>query len=283
MTVKIITDTSCDLPPELEGELKRLGVKAIPFLFHFGLEEHWDKTMSVKEFLARAAKTWPTTAAPSVGAFIEAFRECVVAGDQVVCITITSKHSATYSTAVLASQEFPAGQVAVVDSLELSLGQGLLVLAAARAAREGKSLEQVVETVRALHKRLHFFLAFETVEYLVKGGRASRLTGALASVLKIRPIIALVDGELTLLEKPRGREAARQKLLQMALSHFPAEMVGVAHIDNEAGARELLKELSAQTGYPAEKILLVDVGLALAAHGGPGTVGVVVASKVAGD
>ncbi len=279
MTVRIVTDTSCDLPPEFEGELKALGVKAIPFLFHFGLEGHEDKSMSIKEFLARAAKTWPTTAAPSAGAFMQAFREFVDAGDQVVCITITSKHSATYSSAVLASQQFSPGQVTVVDSLSLSLGQGLLVLAAARAGREGKSPEQVVETVKALWQRLHFLIGLESVEYLVKGGRASRLTGALASLLKLRPILSVVDGELTLAEKPRGKEAARQKLLQMALRHFPAETVGLIHIDAEERAQELAAEIAAQTGYPREKMLVVETGMALATHGGPGTVGVVIASK----
>jgi len=279
MTVRIVTDTSCDLPPEFEGELKALGVKAIPFLFHFGLEGHEDKSMSIKEFLARAAKTWPTTAAPSAGAFMQAFREFVDAGDQVVCITITSKHSATYSSAVLASQQFSPGQVTVVDSLSLSLGQGLLVLAAARAGREGKSPEQVVETVKALWQRLHFLIGLESVEYLVKGGRASRLTGALASLLKLRPILSVVDGELTLAEKPRGKEAARQKLLQMALRHFPAETVGLIHIDAEERAQELAAEIAAQTGYPREEMLVVETGMALATHGGPGTVGVVIASK----
>ena len=279
MTVRIVTDTSCDLPPEFEGELKALGVKAIPFLFHFGLEGHEDKSMSIKEFLARAAKTWPTTAAPSAGAFMQAFREFVDAGDQVVCITITSKHSATYSSAVLASQQFSPGQVTVVDSLSLSLGQGLLVLAGARAGREGKSPEQVVETVKALWQRLHFLIGLESVEYLVKGGRASRLTGALASLLKLRPILSVVDGELTLAEKPRGKEAARQKLLQMALRHFPAETVGLIHIDAEERAQELAAEIAAQTGYPREKMLVVETGMALATHGGPGTVGVVIASK----
>jgi len=283
MTVRIVTDTSCDLPAELERELKELGVKIIPFLFHFGLESYEDKSMSIKEFLARAAVTWPTTAAPSAGAFIQAFRECVEAGDQVVCITITGKHSATYSSAVLASRQFPAGQVTVVDSLSLSLGQGLLVLAAARAGKEGKSPEQVVETVKALQRRLRFFISLDNVEYLVKGGRASRLAGTLASLLRLRPILTVVDGELTLAEKPRGREAARQKLLQMVLSCFPAEIVGVIHVDAEATAQELAAMIVAQSGYPRDKILIVETGLALATHGGPGTVGVVVLSEQMGE
>lgn len=280
MSVRIVTDTSCDLPPELERESKELGVKVVPFLFHFGLEAHEDKSMSIKEFLARAAMTWPTTAAPSVGAFAQAFRECIEAGDQVVCMTITSKHSATYSSAVLASQQFPAGQVTVVDSRSLSLGQGLLVLAAARAGKEGKSPAQVVEVVRALQQRLHFFIGLDTVEYLVKGGRASRLTGALASVFRIRPILGLMDGELTLVEKPRGKVAAQQKLLQLVVRCFPAEVVGVIHIEAETLAQELAAAIASQTGYPLEKILIVETGLALATHGGPGAVGVVVVSSV---
>ena len=233
----------------------------------------------MKEFLARAASTWPTTSVPSSGAFAQAFRECVEAGDQVVCITITGNHSATYSAAVLASQEFPSGQVTVVDSQSLSIAQGLLVLAAARAAQEGKSSQAVVATVKELQERLHLFITLDTVEYLVKGGRASRLSGIMAGLLRIRPILTLVDGELTLLEKPRGRKTAKRKLIELARGRFPAETVGVAHIACEEEARELVSEISLQTGFPEEKILLAETGMVIATHGGPGTLGIVVVSK----
>ena len=279
MGVRIVTDTSCDLPPRLEQELEELGVIIVRFLFRFGLEECEDKTISMKEFLARTESTWPTTSVPSSGAFAQAFRECVEAGDEVVCITITSNHSATYSAAVLASQEFPSGQVTVVDSKSLSIAQGLLVLAAARAAQEGKSLEAVVETIKELQQHLHLFITLDTVEYLVKGGRASRLSGIMAGLLKIRPILTLLDGELTLLEKPRGRKAAEQKLIELARGRFPAETVGVAHIACEEEAKELIPEISLQTGFPEEKILLAETGMVIATHGGPGTLGIVVVSK----
>jgi DegV family protein with EDD domain len=121
MGVRIVTDTSCDLPPGLEKEIGELGVIIVPFHFRFGLEECEDKTISMQEFLARAERAWPTTSVPSSGAFAQAFRECVEAGDEVVCITITGNHSAVYSAAMLASQEFPPGQVTVVDSKSLSL------------------------------------------------------------------------------------------------------------------------------------------------------------------
>ncbi|MBC8248249.1 MAG: DegV family protein [Anaerolineales bacterium] len=209
MGVRIVTDTSCDLPPSLEQELDELGVIIVRFLFRFGLEECEDKTISMQEFLTRAERVWPTTSVPSSGTFAQAFRGCVEAGDQVVCITITGNHSAVYSAAVLASQEFPAGQVTVVDSKSLSIAQGLMVLAAARAAQEGKSSQAVVETINELRERLHLFITLDTVEYLVKGGRASRLTGVMAGLLKLRPILTVLDGELTLLEKPRGRKASK--------------------------------------------------------------------------
>jgi DegV family protein with EDD domain len=280
MGVRIVTDTGCDLPPSLERELEELGVVIVRFLFCFGLEECEDKTIPMKEFLARAESTWPTTSVPSSGAFAQAFRQCVEAGDEVVCITITGNHSATYSAAVLGSQEFPPGQVTVVDSKSLSLPQGLMVLAAARAAQEGKSAQAVVDTIKELQERLHLLITLDTVEYLVKGGRASRLSGIMAGLLKIRPILTLVDGELTLLEKPRGRKAAKQRLIELAKGRFPAETVGVAHIACEEEAKELVSEIALQTGFPEEEILLAETGMVLATHGGPGTLGIVVVSEL---
>lgn len=279
MGIRIVTDSSSDLPSQLEKELKELGAKIVPFLFHFGLESCVDKTMSMKEFLSRAEKLWPQTSVPSPGAFLQAFRECVEAGHQVICLTITGRHSGSYASAALAGQQFPTGQVTVVDSESLSLGQGLLVLAAARAAQAGKSVDAVVETIKELQRRLHVFITLDTVKFLVKGGRASRLSGALAELLKIRPILTLIGGELTLLQKVRSRESAKQRLIELVKAHFPVEFIGVAHIACETEARELASEIARQTGFPLEKIPVVETGMVLATHGGPGTLGAIVVSQ----
>jgi len=279
MAVRIVTDTSCDLPPDLEREIREIGVIIVPFTFRFGLEECQDKSISMEEFLARAEGNWPTTSVPSTGEFVQAFREIVESGDVVVCITITGSHSATYSAAVTASQQFAPGQVTVVDSRSLSMGQGLLVLAAARAAREGKGPEGVVEAIAKLRKRLRLFITLDTVQYLVRGGRASRLSGVVATLLRIRPILTLIDGELTLLDRPRGRKAAKQKLMELAKGCCPAETVGVAHIAREEEAKALISDFSLQTGYPEEEVLLTETGMILATHAGPGTLGIVVVSK----
>ncbi|NBD35268.1 MAG: DegV family EDD domain-containing protein, partial [Chloroflexi bacterium] len=140
MGVRIITDTGCDLPP---GQEDALDIIAIPFFFHFGMETHRDKQMPMAAFLAKAREEWPKTAAPSSEEFAEAFQTCLDAGDDVLCLTITSQHSATYNAAVLASQEFPAERVAVLDTQSLSIGQGVLVEAAAQAAQQGASLAEV--------------------------------------------------------------------------------------------------------------------------------------------
>jgi DegV family protein with EDD domain len=279
MSVRIVTDTSCDLPPDLERELLASGVQMIPFLFHFDQEACPDKSMSMREFIERANKVWPTTAAPSVGAFVQAFRRVVEAGHQVLCLTITGRHSATYSTAVLAAQEFEPGEVTVLDSNALSMAQGLIVLAASRAAQAGATVQEVVARVEDVRRRLELYFTLESVDYLVRGGRASRLVGALASLLRLRPIITLVDGELTLIEKPRSRAGSVARLMALARALLPAETIGVMHIDCPDEADQLAAEMSAMSGLPRDHILVTETGMALAAHGGPGTLGVVVVSQ----
>lgn len=275
MTVKIVTDTSCDLPGGLEQEFD---ITSVPLIFLFGDEQFKDKTIPMAEFWEKAQAVWPKTAAPSSGDFERAFHQVVDAGHQVVCITVTSKLSATYNAALVASQHFTPDQVAVVDSTTLAIAQGHLVLAAAQAARTGQSLTDVVRTAEAMRDKLHLYISLDTVQYLVKGGRASKLSGILAGLLKIRPLLGMQDGELVLLEKLRGRQNAKQCLLEMALEHFPAERVAVAHVACLDEAQELAATLAAKTGFPVEAIPIIEVGMALATHGGPGTLGIGVVS-----
>jgi len=279
MGVRIVTDSSCDLPPQLDEELRGYGVKMVPIFFRFGSEEFADKSMPMQEFFGRAAQVWPQTAVPAPGAFVEAFREPVEAGHEVVCLTITGKHSAIYDAAAVASRQFPAGAVTVIDSSTLSIGLGVLVIAAARAAAQGKSVAEIVATVTELQRRLHLFITLDTVDYLVKGGRASRIGGLVAGLLRIRPILTLRDGELTLLGKPRGREAAKRELIELARAESPADVLGVGHVACEGEARQLIAELARQMEFPAEKIFLIETGMVLATHAGPGTLGIVAVRK----
>jgi DegV family protein with EDD domain len=279
MGVRIVTDTSCDLPSDLEAELLAAGTQMIPFLYHFGQEACLDKTISMAEFLERAQQQWPTTAAPSAGAFAKALQRIVEAGHQALCITITGRHSATYHTAALAAEEFEADQVQVVDSRSLSLAQGLLVLAAVRAAQAGATLQEIVSRVEDLKRRICFYFALDTLDYLVKGGRASRLVGILANLLRLRPILTLDDGELTLIEKPRQRSAAKARLIALAQGCLPAQTIGIMHVACASEAAELAEEISRVSGVPLGQIPIAETGTALATHSGPGALGVVVVPR----
>lgn len=279
MGVRVVTDTSCDLPPELEAEVLAAGTQMIPFSYHFGQETCLDKTMSIRAFLERAQQVWPTTAAPSAGVFARAVQRVLEAGHQALCITITGKHSATYNAAVLAAQQFAEGQVGVVDSRSLSLAQGLLVLTAVRAAQSGATLQEIVRRLEELKQRMCFYFALDTLDYLVKGGRASRLVGILANLLRLRPILTLDDGELTLIEKPRRRSAAKARLVALAQRCLPAETIGVMHVDCASEAAELAEEMARVSGVPREQIPIAETGAALATHSGPGALGVVVVPR----
>jgi DegV family protein with EDD domain len=270
MGVRIITDTGCDLPP---GQEEALDIIAIPFFFHFGMETHRDKQMPMAAFLAKAREEWPKTAAPASEEFAEEFRTCLDDGDDVLCLTVTGQHSATYNGAILASQDFPADRVAVIDTLSLSIGQGMLVEAAAQAAQQGASLAEVQTVVRVLQERLHLYLTLDTLEFLVKGGRASRFSHVLSNLLRIRPILTMEDGKLTLLAKSRGRDAAKQKLLALVQQHGPLQAARVGHVACEEEAQQLARDIASQIGMAQDAIPVMETGVALATHGGPGTLG----------
>jgi DegV family protein with EDD domain len=276
MSVAIVTDTGCDLPP---GVAQDLQVITVPLVFRFGLEEFADKSIPMPVFLERVKQTWPTTSAPSPGVFVAAFRESLQAHEQVLCIAITGKHSATYSSAVVASQQFSPDQVTVFDSASLSIGQGYLVRLAVELAQAGADVGEITAQLQALQRRSHLYIALDTVENLVRGGRASQTTGFLAQVLKIRPILTLVDGQLTLSERPRGRAASLQKMLELAAGFFPVEYAAVGHVDCEEEAHAFAAALAAQTGTDPGTIPVMETGMAIAVHGGPGTLGVVVFSR----
>lgn len=275
MSVKIITDSAYDIP---EGMEEGLNIGIISLKFRFGLEEFMDRSMSMKNFIERINQFWPTTSAPAPGEYIQAFKESLKTYEKVICITVSSKHSASFSSAVLAGQQFPKGAVTVVDSESLSLGQGHLVFEAAREALQGASVEKIIARLKELKKRLHLFIALDTIENLVKGGRADQITGFLAGLFKIRPILTVVNGQLTLVSKQVGRQASIRKLLEFARRRLPAEKVMVAHIHCLEEAVRVMASFAEKTGFK-EMIPVVEPGMVLAVHGGPGTLGILVITQ----
>jgi len=278
--VRIVTDSSWDMPQE---EMERHSITVVPLVVIFGQEEYLEPDLTRDEFWAKAATVHPKTSQPSPGDFEAAYRELVDAGHDVVCVTITGKHSGTYNSAHTAAANFPPDQVAVVDSWAISWGHGFQVLAAARLAESGASVAEIVEYLADMQSRTHLFILFDTMEYLERGGRAALLMPVVKRVARafnIKPIINVVDGELTLRSAVRSFDKGTQRLVEEAGALAPFETLSVLHVRNPDGAETLRLRLAEAFDLAPETIGVGEIGAALSCHGGPGLTAIaVVAAK----
>jgi DegV family protein with EDD domain len=272
--IRVVTDSACDLPPAMAAEF---GIEIVPLTIRFGNEELVDRRdLSPQEFWSRVASSpvLPETAAPSPGAFEEAYRAAAADGaDGVVCVTLSGALSATYQSAMMASQAMADSiPVRVVDSRTVTIAQGLMAIAAARAAKQGKGLEDCVGVVEDLVPRTRVYGALDTMENLKKGGRIGAAQAMLGSVLSIKPIIEVSDGKVEAESRQRTRSKSLRYLVEKVREHGQVEDLAVAHGDAK-DLDELLDLLGAV--YPRDDILIGDIGPVIGTHGGPGVIGVV--------
>ncbi len=273
MTVRVVTDSSCDLPLELADEL---GIGIVPLTVRFGSEELVDdRDLTPAIFWSRSASsaTLPETAAPSPGAFETAFRAAAEAGASgVLCVNLSSRLSATVASARTAAQSL-AGQidVRVVDSRSVSLGLGLMATAAARCAADGADLDQVVKEVEALIGRTRVIGALDTLEYLKKGGRIGGAQALLGSVLSVKPMIEVLDGAVEPGPKLRTRARAMRQLVDRVAAESSITNLAILHGD--APDVDVLVE-AIRPHFPAERIIVGNLGAVVGSHTGPRTIGV---------
>lgn len=271
--IRVVTDSACDLPDAVVAEL---GIDIVPLTIRFGDEELVDRRdLTPPQFWARckSSPTLPETAAPSPGAFQRAFTDAAAAGATgVVCVTLSSALSATWEAARHAA-EAVAGTVPVqvVDSRSLTIGQGSMVVAAARAAAAGKSIEDVAGTVEDLIPRTRTYGALDTLEYLRKGGRIGGAQAFLGTMLSIKPIIQIVDGKVEAESRQRTRARALRYLVDKVRDAGEVENLAVMHAEcDDVG--QFIDQVAEY--HPRDRIIVADVGAVIGAHAGPGTVGV---------
>jgi len=269
--VRIVTDSACDLPPELA---EQHGIGVVPLTIRFGDEELLDRLdLSPEEFWRRCRDTaeLPSTAAPSPGAFQQAFTTAAAAGAEgVLCLTLSSGVSATYQSALAASQAFTEVPVAVVDTRSLTLGQGLLALAAADAARLGGSLDELVGLTREQMTRTRVIGVVDTLDHLQRGGRIGGARALLGSMLSIKPVIAVQDGIVAQESRQRTRARSLHYLAEKVRSDAPLERLAVA----SGGATDLDDLLSMLEGIEVQhEMVVADLGPVVGTHAGPGTIG----------
>jgi DegV family protein with EDD domain len=271
--VRIVTDSSCDLPPALEAQHE---ITIVPLTIRFGDDEFVDRRdLTPKEFWARCASSavLPETAAPSPGAFEEAFRDAKEDGcDGVVCVTLSAGLSATFQAAELAAKS--VGEelaIRVIDSRTLTMGLGNLCLSAARVAEEGKGVDDVAAEVERRIPSTRTYAALDTLENLKKGGRIGGAQAMLGSMLSIKPIIDITGGKVEQESKQRTRSKSLRYLADKVREQPGVENLAVMHGD-APDVDEMLDLLGAV--YPRDDIVVGDLGAVIGAHGGPRTMGI---------
>lgn len=273
MTVRIVTDSSCDLPQEMADAL---GIIIVPLSVRFGETEYIDRTtITTDEFWQKCSESsvLPETAAPSPGQFEKAFTDLADAGaSAVVVIALSSSLSATMQSAEIAAKGV-AGRVdvRVVDSRSASMGLGLTVLDCAEAAKKGASADEVVALAHSLIPHTHLFGALDTLENLKKGGRIGGAKAMLATALSIKPLIEIREGLVEEAGKQRTRSKALAFLIDVLKQHDGTlERVGILHAqcaDIDAFVQMV------KTVYSGE-IIVGDIGAVIGTHAGVGTIGI---------
>lgn len=206
MPVKVVADSATDLPPD---QVESLGIAVIPCYITFGTEDLKDGVeLTTEQFYDRLLNgpDFPKTSQPSVGDFKQLYEEIGPGSDGIVSVHISSRISGTINSATQAASEAEVDcPIRVVDTLQASLGAGLIAIEAARAARDGRDVETVARAAEEVAARAEFFVLMDTLEYLEKGGRIGKAGALLGGLLRIRPMIILKDGEVHELAKARSR------------------------------------------------------------------------------
>jgi len=270
--IKIVTDSTADIPEELAAELE---ITVVPCNIHFGLESYRDGIeLSKEEFYARlkTSPTLPTTSAPAVGLFEATYRELANETEQILSIHLASALSAIYNSACLGAEAVSDVEIALIDSGQASMGMGWLVIAAARAAQKGQSLTQITALVEDMMPRVRLFAALDTLEYLQKGGRVGKAVAVLGTLLNIKPLLEIRDSAVLPLGRVRTRRRSIRRLIELVAELGPLEELAVLHSNALQEARRLAEDISLL--HPLERILIAEVGVIIGTHVGPNGLGV---------
>jgi DegV family protein with EDD domain len=276
--VAVVTDSTASIP---EPMLKELNIHTVAYYIHRGQEVLRDLvTIQREEFLnwLITAKVLPTTASPGPGDYFEAYEHLVEEGhDEIVSIHMTSKGSGAYQAALVAQsmikEKDPAVHVEVIDTRNVSLCQGWMAIEAARAALAGLCLEEVVAKVRRMVPVTHMIQTADTLKYLYMGGRIGKATNLLGSLLNIKPLIGMDDGEIVPLGVARGRGRAYQAIADKVEETLGKGRARIAYV--HAGAKQEVERLKGMVEDKVEVVesFVAELSPALAVHSGPGTAG----------
>ena len=275
--IAIVTDSDSSLTTELAAPF---GIRQVPITIHFGEETYTTGVdiddARVFEIIDRVGKI-PTTAAPPPAAFAKAYEEAFDDGaDAVVCICVSAEISGTFNSARTACELFPGKEIEVIDSRNLSMGQGFMTLIAAEMAADGASVAEIVAAVNDAGTRMHTFGVLSTLKYLAMSGRVGKLAAGMATTLNIKPILKVANGKLDMLEKVRTQKKAFKRLVELAVTEKgeqSIERIALVHVNNPEGA-QLLKEMLCESLSCSDDFMIAPFSAGLSVHTGAGMVAV---------
>ena len=273
--VKIVTDSTCDLTPEIARELD---ISIIPLNVYFGSERYSDGVdLTTEEFytMLENSETLPTTSSPSPGSFAKAYDSLAEETDEILSVHISSSLSATYDIALQGRELMKShARVEIIDSRNSIGGLGLIAISAAKAARDGSTLDEIIEVTHSNIQRVDFRMAFDTLEYLRRGGRIGTASAFLGSMLKFNPIITIKDGSTEGVTRLRSRTRAIDYLYDFAAS-FPAVEEMAVEDANTPEETEMFVERLGRI-FPRERIYRMKVSPVIGTNVGPRVLGVAV-------
>lgn len=275
--IVVVTDSTSNLPPELAQEFQ---IPIIPLNIHWGEETYVDgvtlDTLTFYRWL-QERRDFPTTSQPSAGAFMKFFREVAEKfdTDTILGIFISSDLSGTFASALQAQAELPELQLQLLDSRSVSIGLSFQVMAAARLARDGAAMEDIVEQVHRVRAKSSVLFTVDTLEYLHRGGRIGGASRFLGTALNLKPLLMIEGGRVAPLEKNRGRRKGLQRLLELTEERLagrqPVE-IAIIDVNAEGDAAALADEV--KTRFQPQRLYRGVMAPVVGAHAGPGTVGI---------
>lgn len=276
MSVRILCDSASDITQKQAKEWK---IEVLPLKILWDGEEYLDGvTMKPEDFYEKLIETdeLPTTSQLSPYDFDKAFQEVVDAGDTAVCFTISSKLSGTYQSACIAKEEF-GDKIIVVDTLNAAVGEQIIVKRAMELRDSGKSAQEIADIINEEKKKVKVIALIDTLEYLKKGGRISATTAMAGTVLNIKPVVAIEDGEIGVLGKARGSKNGNNKLMELVQKEgidftrpFLLTYAGL----NDDLLQKYIKDSSSIYEGKVQELGIVLLGSVIGTHVGPGAIGI---------
>ena len=269
--VRIVTDSTADLPA---GVAEKYGIAVVPLAVNWDGQSYRDRIdMTTGQFYTRlsGSKSMPKTGAPSMGAFEETYRQLLDEGaESIVSVHISGKLSGTLGVAQSAASSVDARRIRTVDSAYVSLPLGWLAERGASMAEQGANAETIARALEVMVPRLRALFLLDTLEYLQKGGRIGKAAAMAGTLLNVKPILSIREGEVHPVERVRTSNAALKRLVELTKAMGPLERVGIIYGGDENRANEV--EALLRPTYPDQTITRAEIGPVVGTYGGPGVI-----------